>query len=97
MARQVSAPVTAHIKALHQEMEYCGPTSSRGWTLNPEWEWYGKEKSFKFIIKGMEDSEYVEFPTMFMSVSGYTTFLEGAPITVNIGMQKIVMLSVTEA
>ena len=45
----------------------------------------------------MADSDYKKFPIKLRSVSLYATFLEGAPITVKSGMQKIFTLSVTEA
>ena len=45
----------------------------------------------------MSDSYSAKFPNKRSSVSGYTIFLEGEPITVKSGMQNIVTLSVTEA
>eukprot|EP00957_Ditylum_brightwellii_P018199 1371246-Ditylum_brightwellii.AAC.1 len=45
----------------------------------------------------MADSDYAKCPVMRRSVSGYATFLKGAPITIKSVMQKVVALSVTEA
>eukprot|EP00957_Ditylum_brightwellii_P007108 539425-Ditylum_brightwellii.AAC.1 len=69
----------------------------RGWKLKPECKWDGKDKSFQFRITGMSDSDYAKCPVTRRSVSGYSTFLEGAPITVKSAMQRIVALSVTKA
>ena len=97
LARQGSAPVEAHVKAMHRAMEYCINTPNRGWKLKPERTWNGKDKSFKFRISGKADSDYAKCPVTRRSVSGYATFLEGAPVTVKSAMQKFVALSVTEA
>ena len=45
----------------------------------------------------MADSDYAKCPVTRRSVSGYATFLEGAPVNVKSAMQKTVALSVTEA
>ena len=97
LARQGSAPTGAHLKAMHRSMEYCRGTPNRGWKLKPERAWNGVNKDFEFRITGMSDSDYAKCPTTRRSVSGYTTFLEGAPVTVKSAMQKVVALSVTEA
>eukprot|EP00957_Ditylum_brightwellii_P050942 3863579-Ditylum_brightwellii.AAC.1 len=45
----------------------------------------------------MADSDYAKCPITRRSVSGYSTLLEGAPITVKSMMQRTVALSVMEA
>ena len=50
--------------------------------MKPDITWYGKYKSFKFIIVGDSDSDYAKFPVTRNSVSGSDTFLKGAPVTV---------------
>jgi hypothetical protein len=97
LTRQGSKPNAVHIKAMHRAMEYCCATKNRGWVLKPDRKWDGKDKSFKFRITGKADSDYAKCPVTRRSVSGYTTFLEGAPISVKSVMQKTVALSVTEA
>jgi hypothetical protein len=82
---------------MHRAMEYCVDTPNRGWLLCPTRKWDGKDKSFKFRVKGQSDSDYAKYPVTRRSVSGYSTFLEEAPVTVKSAMQKIVALSVTEA
>eukprot|EP00957_Ditylum_brightwellii_P058777 4456078-Ditylum_brightwellii.AAC.1 len=86
-----------HIKAMHWAMEYCAAMLDRSWELKPKYKWDGKDKSFQFRITGMSDSGYAKCYVTRRSVSGYSTFLEGAPTTVNIVMQIIVVLSVTKA
>ena len=57
----------------------------------------GKDKDFQFKVHGMSDSDYAKCPLTRGRVSGYSTILEGAPVTVKSAMQKVVALSVTEA
>eukprot|EP00957_Ditylum_brightwellii_P052554 3984954-Ditylum_brightwellii.AAC.1 len=45
----------------------------------------------------MADSDYAKFPVTRRSVSRYVTFLEDTLVTVKSVMQKLVLLSVTEA
>eukprot|EP00957_Ditylum_brightwellii_P183421 13971989-Ditylum_brightwellii.AAC.1 len=78
---------------MHQAMEYCAAAPNRGWKLKPEHKWDGEDKSFQFRIIGTSDSDYAKCPVTRRSVSGYSTFLEGAPITVKSVMQRIVGLS----
>eukprot|EP00957_Ditylum_brightwellii_P047484 3606418-Ditylum_brightwellii.AAC.1 len=68
----------------------------RGWKLKPECKWDGKDKSFQFRITGMSESDNTKCPMTRRSVSGYSTFLEGTPISVKSDMQRIVVLSVIE-
>ena len=97
LARQGSAPCEAHIKAMHRTMEHCKGTPSRGWTLKPERKWDGKDKTYKFRVHGLADSDYAKCPATRRSVSGYAVFLEGAAVSVKSAMQHVVALSVTEA
>ena len=86
-----------HIDAMHHVMEYCVQTKNRGWTLKPNRKWDGKSKDFEFIINGKADGDFAKCPVISKSVSGYSTFLEGVPITAKSTMQKFVALSVTES
>lgn len=65
--------------------------------MKPNRKWDGKSKDFEFIINGKADGDFAKCPVTSKSVSGYTTFLEGVPITAKSAMQKIVALSVTES
>ena len=97
LSRHDSAPNEAHMKAMKRCMRYCVGTPKRGWFLKPNRQWNGKDKSFKFRISGESDSDYAKCPVTRRSVSGYSTFLEGAPVTVKSAMQRMVALSVLEA
>ena len=65
--------------------------------MKPERTWDGKDKNFKFRVSGKSDSDYAKCPVTRRSVRGYSSFLEGAAVTVKSAMQKIVSLSVTES
>ena len=97
LAQQGAMPTMAHVKAMHCVMEYCVVTPEHGWLLSPNKKWDGKDRGFKFRIHGVADSDYAKCQISRRSVSGYATFLEGAPVTVKSAMQKVVALSVTEA
>ena len=70
-------------------------TPERGWYLKPSRVWDGIDRNFDFIIKGISDSDYAKCPVTRRSVSGYSTYLEDAAVSVKSAMQKIVALSVT--
>ena len=97
LARQGSAPSEAHIKSMHHAMAYCCSTRKRDWELKPRREWNGKDCTFEFEVHGLANSDYAKCPSTRRSVSGYSTFLDGAPVTVKSAMQKVVALSVTKA
>eukprot|EP00957_Ditylum_brightwellii_P153758 11702810-Ditylum_brightwellii.AAC.1 len=97
VTRQAISPNRVHVKAMNRVMEHCIATPSRGWLLKPTRMWNGKDKTFKFRIVDMANSDYAKCPVTHRSVSGCATFLEGAPITVKSVMQKVVALSVTDA
>ena len=97
LSRQGGAPTIAHVKAMHRAMEYCRGTPNCGWKLKPNRVWDGKDRNFEFEISGFSDSDYVKCSVSQRSVSGYATFLEGAPVTVKSAMQRFVTLLVTEA
>ena len=59
-SRQGSAPVQAHIKALHRVMAYYMGTPERGWYLKPSRVWDMIDRDFEFIIKGISDSDYAK-------------------------------------
>ena len=97
LSRHMSAVTSEHIDAMHRVMAYCVATPLRGWQLKPVREWDGKDKTFEFRLSGRSDSDYGACKVTRRSVSGTTTYLEGAPIAVKSSMQKTVALSVTEA
>ena len=97
LARHGSAPCEDHVKSMHRAMEHCMATPKKGWTLKPEQKWDSKDKSFKFQVHRLADSDYAKCPVTRRSVSGFAAFLEGAAVSVKSAMQQIVALSVTEA
>jgi len=92
----MKASTAVHAKAMHQVMKYCFSTPKRGWKLKPNRTW-NRKKGFLFRIQGKSDSGYATCLVTRKSLSEYGVFLEGAPITVKILMQRIIALSVTEA
>ena len=92
----MSGASKAHLKAMLRLMKYVVCTPERGWFLNPQTRWNGKDDC-EFNVSGRSDSNYATDPDTRRSVSGYSARLEGGPITAKSGMQRIVALSVTEA
>jgi len=86
----------AHMKAMYRAMSYALSTPNHGVMLKPNRKWDGSP-DFEFEITGRADSDYGKDPERRRSVSGYSTFLEGAPVTTKSRMQGCVTLSVTEA
>jgi hypothetical protein len=91
---EVAAPV--HLKSMLRVLKYCVSTPDRGLTLKPNRTSDGK-KDFEFIVKGLSDANYAADPSSGQSVSGYSVFLENAPISMKSKQQKSVMLSTAEA
>ena len=97
LTRFMMRTLGAHEVALKRAMEYCVSTPARGWLLRPNGIWDGRDKNYKFKVHGFSDSDYAKDPETRRSVSGYATFLNGAPVTAKSKMQDCVTLSVTEA
>ena len=97
VSRHGSAPVEAHVKAMHRIVEFVERTKDRGWKLKPNRRWNGFDRTFKFKIKGKSDSDFANSSDTRRSVSGWAVYLKGAPVACKSIMQKIVALSVTEA
>ena len=95
LSRFMSKATQKHLTAMKRAMHYCVSTPQRGLLLKPDTEWDGNQ-DFEFIVKGRSDSDYAKDPNK-RGVSGYSTFLCGAPTTMKSKMQNCVTLSVTEA
>jgi len=76
-------------------MKYCIATPDWGLTLKPDSVWDGR-KGFEFTVSGMSDSEYAADESRY-SVNGWSTWLNGAPVTCRSKMMPIIALSVMEA
>jgi hypothetical protein len=59
--------------------------------------WNGADPNFEFVINGRSDSDFAKDPEWHRSVSGYSTFLCGAPVTMKSCMRGCVTLHVTSA
>ena len=85
-----------HMVAMYRLMKYLVGMPKRGLLLNPVGE-CENDPNFKFTIAGLSDSDYAKDPERRRSVSGYSTFLNEAAVTMKSRMQGCVTLSVTEA
>ena len=85
-----------HMKAMHRVMNHCLGTPNKGFTLQPNGAWNGS-KDFKFIVEGLSDSDCAKDPETRHSVTGTSTFLNGAVVNTRSKMQRCVTLSATEA
>jgi hypothetical protein len=78
-------------------MEYCVQTPERGLFLKPVGTWDGKDKSYKFVVKGVSNSEHAKDIATRRSVGGHSVYLCEAPVMMTSKMQRTVAVSVTEA
>ena len=86
----------AHLNEMYRAMRYCVGTPNRGLLLKPNAKWDGNP-NYEFVVSGRSDSDYAKDPERRRSVSGYSTFLCGAPVTMKSRMQGCVTLDVTSA
>jgi hypothetical protein len=91
-----SKPSAANEKAMIRCMKHCVDTSKQGLFLKPNKYWDG-DRNFLFEITGESDSDFAKDPETRRSVSGWATYLNGAPYVRKSKTQKFVTLSVTEA
>jgi hypothetical protein len=80
LSRFMTGATIAHMKEMYREMKYCVGTPNRGLLLKPNARWDG-DPNFEFVVGGRSDSDYAKDPERRRSVSGYSTFLCGAPVT----------------
>jgi hypothetical protein len=96
LALHCHAPLDAHWHAMCWCIRYVRATPDWGLLLKPTGVWDGKDKSFKFPIRGRSDSNYATDPESWRSITGTVLYLNGAPIMFGSVTQKHVTLSVTE-
>jgi hypothetical protein len=94
LARHMTAPREAHVRALKTLIKYVTHTENRGLVISPTDTW---EPGYKFKIHGRSDSGYATNPDDRRSISGGRVFVNDVPISFRSVTQKIVTLSVTEA
>ena len=95
LTRMTGKAGMTHMTAMKRCMKCCLGTSERGLMLKPDAVQDG-DPNFEFRINGKSDSDFAKDPSR-RSVSGWSTFLCGAPVTEKSNMQPITALSVTEA
>jgi hypothetical protein len=96
LSRFMKVASKAHLEALHRLLRYCVHTPNRGLLLKPEGVWDGDPK-YEFVITGRSDATYASNLTNRRSITGYSVFLNGAPIAQKSGQQKSVTLSSAES
>ena len=96
LSRFMSGAAAGHVKAMFRAMKYLDSTPNRGLLLKPNCHWNG-DPNFEFVVSGQSDSDFAKDLEKRCSVTGYVTFLCGAPVTMKSKMQSQVALSVTSA
>ncbi len=94
LARHMTVPREAHVRALMTLLRYMMPTRDRGLVLAPKEVW---SHEHKFKIHGMLDSTMPQNPNDRRSISGGRVFVNNVPKLFGSKTQNFVMLSVTEA
>jgi Reverse transcriptase (RNA-dependent DNA polymerase) len=97
LSRFAARPQLIHVVAMQRVMDYCVDGVDIGWTLKPNGEWKGKTNDNPVHVVGFSDSDYAKDIETRRSVTGYSVFLNGAPVATKSKMQTGVTLSVTEA
>ena len=96
LSRFMSSALGSHVQAMYRAMKYCVGTPNRGLLLKPDSKWNG-DPNIEFTVTGKSDLDYAKDSATRRSVTGHSTFLNGAPVSMNSQMQSCVTLSVTEA
>jgi hypothetical protein len=78
-------------------VDYCVASKEYGLVLKPMGKWDGSTDSEKIVITGVSDSDYAKHIETRRSMSGYSVFVNRAPVAMKSKMQELVTLSVTEA
>ena len=97
LSRHCHDPTEAHWEAMCECIRYVRATPTRGLLLKPSGSWDGKDREFKFKIRGRSDSNYATDPDSRRSITGTVVYLNDSPIAFSSVTQKHVTLSVTEA
>ena len=97
LSRFVSGATKLQAQRMLRVMDFIVFTAKLGWFLAPDSKWDGKDRNFEFTILGRSDSDFNVDPETRRSVSGGSTFLNGACVAARSRMQGCVTLSVTEA
>ena len=85
----------SYIKEMKRIIKYVVTTADRGLMLKKNAVWNGG-RDFLFNMTGMSDSDYTKYDSK-KSVSGWSTFMNGAATSFRIKLMPIIALSVTES
>ena len=86
----------SHVVAMEHVMQFCLCSKDKGLKLQPSGIWDGNKK-YKFKIRGHSNSNYAKHMEDRKSITGYSTYLNHAPIFNKSKTQNSVTLSVSEA
>ena len=89
--------VKPHYKALYKIMDYVTTTAKRELNLQPKGQWNSKDKKYKFQVTSTGNTEFYKDKEMRKNVGGHIVYLNLALVTIVYMIQRIVVLSVTEA
>ena len=92
LARHMTAPREAHVRALKTLIKYVTHTENRGLLISPTDMW---RPGYRFKIHGRSDTDYATNPDDRRSISGGRVFVNDVPISFRSVTQKFVTLSVT--
>ena len=96
LSRFMSCACPSPAMAMECVMQFCLCSKDKGLKLQPLGIWDGNKK-YKFKIRGHSDSNYAKHMEDQKSVTGYSTYLNDAPIFNKSKTQNRVTLSVSEA
>ena len=96
LSQFMSCACPSHVMAMECIMQYCICSKDKGLKLQPSGTWDGNRKH-KFKIRGRSDSDYAKRVEDRKSITGYSTYLNDAPIFNKSKTQNRVTLSVSEA
>jgi hypothetical protein len=93
LARHMTVPREAHVRALMMLTKYVVSTAKGGLLLAPKEKWSIRHK---FKVHSRSDSDYPMNSSNRRSISGGRVFMNGMPIVFHSVTQKFVMLSMTK-
>ena len=96
LSRFMKVASKAHMQALLRLLKYCVSTENRGLLLRPTRVWDGRT-DFEFLVGGKSDAAYATDVSNRRSITGYSVFLEEAPVATKSGQQASVTLSTAES
>jgi hypothetical protein len=93
LSKHMQVACGAHLKAMLRVMSYVVGSDKKGLKLKPKGVW---DENMALEIKGASDANYATDMDSRKSVSGFSVFLNEAPISFKSVQKKVVTLSTTE-